>query len=579
MRFVDLTGDKKEHYKEVREYARERQKEELRVQEEKQIREWFAAELDNMNCLRMESGDIMKYIAREVAVLKKIFGSWTFPAAELDTDQLWTNFLLYNFDFFAGFFATKEKRRVFIAAFSKRVLRLDPEAVKEFTENQESSNRKYLKYIKNCYSLEKDGDMYFWRFLCQTGDESQVERYGEEYLKFIYYYAFYLSLTILETTEFDLCEKSLKEYRNALQKIVNDKKKNRFLLPDFRKLKSPLHDKSKLECLQNIEYSMKVILFRLDKNTDSEEGEFEMIEELYRQIRDQEIKFEKLESILPEEIKQNITECKLPDFSDYDLDILQEKEKVRYLDHTVLYQGKQENDEIQFNSYKGVLLFTDKRMIFNSGNILELEYEKISRVVQYDVTPEMLEIRSGNKISYFQIPDADMAYKILKLIVNCKKGKDITEQPVPLSYEELVDKADINGYIFAFEYMASGNLPQKLKEILEKLNYKLAGLQKTIEKFPQKKTEIYQFLHYYIPEAVKLVKEYQGYQGVGLEDITVNNVYEKVITAVQTLDSAVYQKILEIYQTATRDTVAGAEALKEILGQDGYMGPSYKMNR
>ena len=78
---------------------------------------------------------------------------------------------------------------------------------------------------------------------------------------------------------------------------------------------------------------------------------------------------------------------------------------------------------------------------------------------------------------------------------------------------------------------------------------------------------------------MKLVKEYQGYQGVGLEDITVNNVYEKVITAVQTLDSAVYQKILEIYQTATRDTVAGAEALKEILGQDGYMGPSYKMNR
>ena len=51
------------------------------------------------------------------------------------------------------------------------------------------------------------------------------------------------------------------------------------------------------------------------------------------------------------------------------------------------------------------------------------------------------------------------------------------------------------------------------------------------------------------------------------------------MTAVQALDGAVYQKITEIYQTAVRDTVAGAEALKEILGQDGYVDKRYSMDK
>ena len=59
----------------------------------------------------------------------------------------------------------------------------------------------------------------------------------------------------------------------------------------------------------------------------------------------------------------------------------------------------------------------------------------------------------------------------------------------------------------------------------------------------------------------------------------VKDVYDKVMTAVQALDRAVYQKILDIYQTSARDTMAGADALKEILGQDGYVDLSYTMNK
>ena len=127
--------------------------------------------------------------------------------------------------------------------------------------------------------------------------------------------------------------------------------------------------------------------------------------------------------------------------------------------------------------------------------------------------------------------------------------------------------------------MISGNLPEKLKEMLMELNFKLHGLRKTIEKNPQCKEEIYQFLHYYIPETIRLVWSYQSYQETGLTNKMVEEVYEKVETAVLALDRAVYQKVLEIYQASARDTIASADALKEILGQDGYVDSSYTIDK
>ena len=131
--------------------------------------------------------------------------------------------------------------------------------------------------------------------------------------------------------------------------------------------------------------------------------------------------------------------------------------------------------------------------------------------------------------------------------------------------------------MFAFDYAVSGDMPQEFRDMITELNRKLQGLQKTIERYPERQEEIYQFLHYYIPEAVKLVVSYQRYQNVGLEIQTIDKVYEKVKSAVAALDMAVYQKIWDIYHLETMDTVAGAEALKEILGQDGYVDPAYEM--
>ena len=105
MRFVDLHGDKEEHYEEVTEYARQCQESEQHLCEEKRIREWFSAELDNINCLRIGSEDLIRYVVREVQILKMLFREFAGKTDKsVDTEQLWKDFLLYNLNLLAGYF-------------------------------------------------------------------------------------------------------------------------------------------------------------------------------------------------------------------------------------------------------------------------------------------------------------------------------------------------------------------------------------------------------------------------------------------------------------------------------------------
>lgn len=49
-----------------------------------------------------------------------------------------------------------------------------------------------------------------------------------------------------------------------------------------------------------------------------------------------------------------------------------------------------------------------------------------------------------------------------------------------------------------------------------------------------------------------------------------DKVYDKVMESIETVIVAVEHKIDNIYQVATMDTVAKANALQKIMGQDGY---------
>ena len=300
-----------------------------------------------------------------------------------------------------------------------------------------------------------------------------------------------------------------------------------------------------------------------------------MIEELYTALDDGIISFERITSILPVSVKEQIDKRVLPSFPKPELQMLADEEQLYYLDHAVLFQGKEQDDEVTFRSFKGTVYFTDQRLIFQGDGQVSIRYDGIERIVEYDLLPELLEVICNGKSNFFQLPDVESAYLVLRLIANRNRGEVIEETKMPFTYEELVDKADLGACIFAFEYVMSGDIPELMKNLLIDLIPKLKCLQKTVVQYPEKKDSIYQFLHYYVPEAVKVVAEYQQYQFVGLDERSLRNVYDKVTAAVRALDLAVLQKIAEIYNFATMDTIAQAEALREILGQDGFVDTAY----
>lgn len=582
MGFIDYHGNKENHYEDVVEFAKMRQEEEMRRMEEAQIRKWFGEKLGDLRYSKLESSTLIKYMMREYQMMFRVYGDMISRETEIlpfDSEQLWKDFWVYFLCESAEVFLTKEKIVPFVEMFIKKVLRISDIISYEINQQFVSGNYRYKKYFRKTFAYTENGKKLFWRFICLKSDRKyeQAAQFITSFGRFqlLLYYYFYLTST--SGCNGHQWKITLIRCQQEIGNMSQMKWMKSCTVPDTRLMVNPVFGKKCKSLSGDLLRSMRVILFQLKKPSKDKEKEFLMIEELYFKLQEEETKPSPLQSILPENVKQNIMDGKLPEFPHPDVSGLAPEEKLFYLNHTVLYQERESEDEILFYNYKGTVYFTDKRIMFRGKDSLAIFYENIDRIVEYDLIPEFLEIKTGNKSNFFQIPDAETAYRILKLIANRNRGEPVIKVDAPFTYEELVDKADIGACIFAFEYVIAGDIPEELNSMICELNVKLRGLQRTIEKYPERKEEIYQFLKYYIPEAVKVVTSYQDYQGVGLEEQTMKNMYKKIVIAVKALDHAVTQKIIDMYHLEVMDTVARAEALREILGQDGFVDPEYKM--
>lgn len=99
---------------------------------------------------------------------------------------------------------------------------------------------------------------------------------------------------------------------------------------------------------------------------------------------------------------------------------------------------------------------------------------------------------------------------------------------------------------------------------------KLQGLRFALEKHPDQAGETERFFSYYVPEGIRLAISYYEYQNVGLPDKMMKKLYTKIIDSIDTLNGAVEKKLLDIYRFDAMDTGAKADALRQIMEQDGY---------
>ncbi len=99
----------------------------------------------------------------------------------------------------------------------------------------------------------------------------------------------------------------------------------------------------------------------------------------------------------------------------------------------------------------------------------------------------------------------------------------------------------------------------------------LDKLKKAIRQYPEERESLHRFTSYYIPETLELLLSYHQLEENDAVDENTAVIAEKVQEAVENLNEALETKIGKIYQNSTMDTVARADALDQILKQDGYV--------
>lgn len=574
MGFIDWHKNKKDHYEDVLDYAKARREEEQKLLRDKEIRKWVGELLGDPRYSGIKSADAMKLFIREYQALRKTYiESFLNRQGEIDLELLWNDFWVVSIeDILQRQDIGSQQKIEFLQAMQEKALRMNALLSAEQYWNEKLTNRRYKRYLQNCFEISADAPLHFFRYIYELAKPNKqkasdvIGRCGKCRLLLAYY--LYLSSEPGAEWFVQMEQESelFSEIRSRIERGVYDK-------PELKKLRNPVlvMDRN----FDKMSKSVKVLLFNFRRKEKTSKVGIKMIEELYMALEDGTLTFEKIESILPDNVREQINNNCIPAFPNPELQILRPDERLFYLDHAVLYQGKEHDDEVAFRAFKGTIYLTDCRMIFRCDSLIDIDYENIDRVVEYDLLPELLEVICGGKSNFFQLPDIETAYRVLKLIANRNRGEPVEESTMPFSYEELVEKADLGACIFAFEYVMSGDIPVALKELIDSMLPKLKCLQRTVAQYPEKKDSIYQFLHYYVPEAVKVVAEYQQYQFVGLQSAALRNVFQKVMEAVRALDIAVLQKIAALYEIATMDTIAQADALREILSQDGFVDPSY----
>lgn len=301
--------------------------------------------------------------------------------------------------------------------------------------------------------------------------------------------------------------------------------------------------------------------------------------QLYSKIKEKAFSLEHIASILPSEASIMIKDGKIPTIDVKDMNFeVDEDETLYYLENAILYiPNETENDP--FSKSYGTIYITGKRIIVQVGNKrYEITFERLSKVVLYDALPEILEIVGNNYLLFVQTANAHQTYEFSKLLMTTFES--IPEQPINME-KFTIDYfvcADLESYIFKLKTLNEYAIADDMrKSMYEMINY-LEKMDVTLKKYPSYQFQSERFLSYYIPEMMGLMVSFLEYTKAGVINKNGNSVYGKIMVAINKIAAAAKQQVIDIYNKAIVDTTACAEALAEILGQDGFVDSAYKIN-
>ena len=315
-------------------------------------------------------------------------------------------------------------------------------------------------------------------------------------------------------------------------------------------------------------FRIKVIL----KNEPRLESEIvmEKAKRLYEYIAEHSDLQKEISNILPDDIISNILNGSLPVFPHEDLGIIvDENELIHYMNHAVLYK---EVGDGQYISIKGKLyLFSNKIGFYGGSDTYEILLDDIAAIMEFEGSPIILEVLTNGENLYISTPNTEVLFKVLHTIESSKREDDMKYMKIETTIEKIIEGADLDSYIFYFEDVQHSQISEDMEKQIGILIEKLHKLSTALEKYPDKIEGTHRFSNYYLPETLRLILAHQQYLTAGVSKEQIDKVYIKVMESIDTVITAVERKIDSIYQVATMDTIAKANALQKIMGQDGYV--------
>lgn len=568
MGFIKYYDIHEDHYGDVVEYAKIQDELERQRRDERKKEDWFAFFSGNPEYAVLDANTLLKFAVKSYRDAENQYRR--LPGAsnkgEVDCLQLWQDLWLEcSGRCVEAMDLSEEKQEQLMDVFVRKLLQLDGKTEPQRHIQEMHRNRRYGRYMTRSFSTSGNEIPEYWRWLGDAYPDRKMElqliaENYEKYYAFLSYYL-YKSVHPISDSWIVLAEANKKK----ISDIRTYLKLGRLRGARPQCFRNPLYYGP---ALQQMTIYIRVLLFQKNKSTEQSEDR-NMIEDLYDYLTEQDQKNVQITSILPENVLTQIQAGKLPVFENGSVSGLQPGEQIHYLNHMILYLPEN-NDNDSFAQKKGTLVITDKRIAFRSAGASDISLEQLDQVLRYDMKPEVLEFRERNHSVFVTLPDPDVIYQVLKMIANKDSGQPVADIRVALSYEQLVEKADLGACIFTFECLETYPLPDELKAKITLLLKKLRGLQHAVEVHPEHHRDVIRFLEYYLPETVRLVVSYNEYQMSGLEEKTLNRTYGMIMDAIDTLDAAVEERILNIYKLESMETRAKADALRQILEQDGY---------
>ncbi len=200
-----------------------------------------------------------------------------------------------------------------------------------------------------------------------------------------------------------------------------------------------------------------------------------------------------------------------------------------------------------------------------SSNLIEMLYEKLNVVVN-----TLIKAMQYNINLFWNQHTNEVICEISGIqqnLLNEKKNR----KSCPIDINSLNEDSDIDEFILVLDYLRVFGLPQKINEQIIRILDNLKRLQEAISRNSDKATWINGFKNYYLPEAIRLITLYDKYEDEGISKKRLKDLYENIDKSLDAVNNAINAKLDEIYVFETMETKARAQALADVIGEDGYV--------